>query len=130
MEPTTLIVSALAAGAAAGLTETTTQAVKDAYGGLKGLIQKHFAGNAKAEMVLAEYEQEPETWKAPLEKQLAETGAAQDPAVVDQAQKVLKLIQPQQVAQGKYNVQIGEAKGVVMGDNATVDMRFGGKDDD
>lgn len=130
MEPTTLIVSALAAGAAAGLTETATQAVKDAYGGLKGLIQKHFAGNAKAEMVLAEYEQEPETWEAPLKKQLVETGAAQDQAVVDQAERVLQLVQPQQIAKGKYNVQIGQAKGTVIGDHAKVDMRFSDKDDD
>ena len=130
MDPTTLIISALVAGTAAGLTETASQAVKDAYGGLKGLIQKHLAGKPEAEMALAQFEKKPEVWEAPLKDALAETGAAQDEAVVDQAQKLLKLVQPQQVAQGKYNVQIGEAKGVVMGDNATVDMRFGDKDSD
>ena len=43
MEPVTLIVGALAAGAAAAAKETASQAVKDTYGGLKNLIQKWFS---------------------------------------------------------------------------------------
>ena len=38
MDPITIIVSALAAGAAAGLKPKAEQAVKDAYNGLKALI--------------------------------------------------------------------------------------------
>jgi hypothetical protein len=45
MEPTTLIISALVAGATAALKETASQAVKDAYAGLKALVQKHFAAS-------------------------------------------------------------------------------------
>lgn len=130
MEPTTLIISALAAGATAGLTDAASQVVKDAYGGLKGLLQKHLAGKPEAEMALAQFEKKPDVWEAPLKDALAETGADQDDAIVEQAQKVLELVQPQQVAQGKYNVQIGQAKGVVIGDQASVDMRFSDKDDD
>jgi hypothetical protein len=130
MEPIALIISALVAGATAGLTETASQAVKDAYGGLKELTQKHLAGKPEGEMALAQFEKKPKVWEAPLKDALAETGAAQDEAIIEQAQKVLKLVQPQQVAQGKYNVQIGEAEGVVIGDNAKVDMKFGGKDND
>ena len=44
MDPITLIVAALAAGAAAGLGDTASQAIKDAYAGLKGLIKRRFAG--------------------------------------------------------------------------------------
>ena len=123
MEPTTLILSALAAGATAALQETASQAVKDAYAGLKALIQKRFAGKPEAEMALAQHEKKPEVWAAPLQDALVETGADRDEAIIEQAQAVLMLVQPQQVAQGKYNVQIGKAEGVVIGDKARVESR-------
>ena len=129
MEPTTLILSALAAGATAALQETASQAVKDAYAGLKALIQKRFAGKPEAEMALAQHEKKPEVWAAPLQDALVETGADRDEAIIEQAQAVLTLVQPQQVAQGRYNVQIGKAEGVVIGDEARVEMTFGGKKD-
>ncbi len=127
MDPVTIILSALAAGATAALQETASQAVKDAYGGLKALIQKRFAGKPEAEMALAQHEKKPEVWKEPLKDALSETGADRDEAILEQAQKVLELVQRQQEAPGKYNVQIGKAKGVVIGDGAKVEMTFGDK---
>ncbi len=50
-----------------------------------------------------------------------------DKAILQAADKLLKLVQPQQVGTGKYNVQIGEAQGVVIGDQAQVEMTFGQK---
>jgi hypothetical protein len=44
MDPITIIVSALVAGASAGLTDTVSGAIKDAYGGLKSLLVKRFPG--------------------------------------------------------------------------------------
>lgn len=129
MEPTTLIISALVAGATAALKETASQAVKDAYAGLKALIQKHFAGKPEADMALAQHEKKPEVWEAPLKDALAETGADKDEAIVQAAEKLLKLVQPQ-VGTGKYSVQIGEAQGVVIGDEAKVEMTFGDKPKD
>ena len=40
MDPITLIVTALAAGAALGITDTASSAIKDAYAGLKALVKK------------------------------------------------------------------------------------------
>lgn len=125
MEPTALIVSALVAGAATALKETASQAVKDAYTGLRALIQKHFAGKLEAEMALAQHEKKPEVWEAPLKDALAETGTDKDEAILQAAEKLLKLVQPQQVGTGKYSVQIDEAQGVVIGDQAHVEMTFG-----
>ena len=124
MEPLTLIVSALVAGATAALQETASQAVKDAYAGFKALIQKRFAGKPEAEMALAQHEKKPDIWKEPLKDALTETDADKDPAIIEAADNLLKLIQPQQIGIGKYNVQIGEAKGVVIGDQAQVEMTF------
>ena len=43
MDPTiTIIVTALVAGAAAGLKPTAEKAIKDAYAGIKALIQRKY----------------------------------------------------------------------------------------
>jgi hypothetical protein len=76
-------------------------------------------------MVLAEYEAHPDTWPKPLQKSLVETGVDQDEEVLRQAQQVMKLVQPQQAAQGKYNIQIVKGKGIVIGDNAQVTQTCG-----
>ncbi len=125
MDPVSVVLAALAAGAAAAAKDTASQAVKDAYAGLKALVKKRFEKQPHADVALAEYEHDPDTWEKPLQKSLVETGADQDEAVVRQAQQVLKLVNPQQAAQGKYNVQIGEGKGIVIGDNAQVTQTFG-----
>src|SRR5579864_3779541 len=111
MDPISVVLAALAAGAIAAAQDMASQAVKDAYAGLKALVKKRFEKRPHAEMALAEYEKDPDTWEKPLQKSLVETGADQDEAIVRQAQQVLKLVNPQQASQGKYNVLIGEGKG-------------------
>ena len=48
MDPVTLIVTALAAGAASALQDGAAAAVKDAYARLKALVKKRFAGRPEA----------------------------------------------------------------------------------
>jgi hypothetical protein len=125
MEPITLILAALAAGAIAGIQATASQAIKDTYASLKKLIQFKFAGQQDAELALAKYEEKPEIWEAPLKNALAEVAADKDKEIVTVAQKVMALIDPEQAAMGKYNVQItGNVQGLVQGDNAQVTMTF------
>jgi len=62
LDPVTLITSALLGGASAGLKDTATQNVKDAYTGLKGLIQRRFHGRNEAEIALAQHQANPEVW--------------------------------------------------------------------
>jgi hypothetical protein len=103
-----------------------TDATKDSYAGLKALVQRKFAGKPKAELALAEHESDPETWKVPLKKALIEEQVDQDQEVIEAAQEVMKLVQPQQAATGKYNVQVaGNVYGYVQGDNPQVNMNFG-----
>ncbi len=130
MDPVTLIVTALAAGAAAALKDTASQAVKDAYAGLRALVQQRLAGKPAAETALAQYEAKPKVWEEPLKDGLAEAGAGEDAALLESAQRLLKLVQPQQAAQGKYNVQIGEARGTVIGDNVHVTQNWGREEKD
>jgi hypothetical protein len=126
MEPvTSAVLAALAAGAAAAAKDTASVAIKDAYTGLKALVQRRFAGKPEAEVALKAFESDPETWEKPLSKSLAETGADKDEEIIQRADQVLKLVQPQQTARGKYNVQIGEGKGVQIGDHGRQENRFG-----
>jgi hypothetical protein len=53
MDPVTLIVTALAAGAAPALQDGASAAVKDANARLKALVTKRFANRPKGELVLA-----------------------------------------------------------------------------
>lgn len=121
MDPVSLILTALAAG----LQTTAGEAAKDAYTGLKTLLHRKFAGKPSAEMALTEYESDPKTWAAPLKKALMQEGVFQDPEVLAAAQKVMHIVQPQQAAIGKFNVQIaGNVYGAVYGDHQNVEMNF------
>jgi len=128
MDVMTLILTALTTGAALVAKATASEAIKDAYKGLKARLQRKFTGKPDAELVLAKHEAKPEVWEAPLKDALTEAAAHQDEEVIQAAQKLMALVNPQQAATGKYNVQItGNVQGFVQGDNAKVDMTFGGK---
>jgi hypothetical protein len=89
MEPVTLIVTALALGAAAGLKPTAERAVKDAYSGLKSLIERKFA---KVDLSLLEARPENKNRQAVVEEELQEVGAHQDAEILKQAQTLLDTV--------------------------------------
>lgn len=119
MDPITLIVTALTAGATAALQGTAEQAVKDAYSGLKALIKRKFAGKPVAESV-DRHESAPDV----LKEQLKDAGAGDDEEIIRAAQTVLAQTDPDGARAGKYNVTISNGKGVVVGDRNTVTMTF------
>ncbi len=129
MEPTTLIMTALATGAAAGASTTASEAIKDAYDYLKEIVSSKFSGKPEAKNVLIEHKQKPDIWVADrLKEVLIETGADQDKEIVQAAQKLMTLMKPQQAASGKYNTQIiGDIRGISQGDYTTVTMNFDSK---
>ena len=125
-DPITFILTALLAGASASVKDVTNQAIKDSYQGLKTLIQTKFAGKPDAEIALVQHEKKPDIWKAPLEECLKETGIDRDQDIIAAAQQLMKLVQTQQAAKGKYNVQItGNIQGFAQGDHQQVTMNFG-----
>jgi hypothetical protein len=116
MDPVTLIMTALTSGAAKGLKDSTSQAVKDAYAALKGKVQERLAGRPAGEVVLAGYEADPETWKAPMTSELAAAGT--DAELVSAAEAILQLVDKAGWQAGKYNVDFSDSQGVQIGDNA------------
>jgi hypothetical protein len=119
MDPVTLVVAALAAGAAHGVSDTASAAVKDAYAGLKAKVRGWFGGSASREVVLAEHEKSPETWQTPLTAALTESGAANDPAVIEAAQQLMALLDAAGTQSGKYRVDLRGVQGVQVGDHNT-----------
>lgn len=125
MDPITLIVTALVAGAASGLKGVAGDAVKDAYRALKGAIRRRSGTGADVEVALTRVESKPEVWTDPLKDVLAEIGADRDAEIVGAAQTLMSLIDPQQAAAGRYQVQImGNVQGLAQGDHQHVEMTF------
>jgi RIP homotypic interaction motif len=125
LDPVTLILGALAEGAIKGVGETATAVVKDAYAALKKLVAGRLAGKPTAEVALAEHAQDPETWKAPLGKALAETNATTDPEVIEAAERLMALVDPAGATAGKYTVDLRGAHSVQVGDHNTMTNTFG-----
>jgi hypothetical protein len=128
MDPITLIITALAAGASAGvidaLKDDVKGSVKAAYGRLRDLVKRRFQGNASAEIILAEYEADPMTYEAPLTKKLAEAGAGDDVDLMAEAKALMELLNQEGAKSGKYNVTIKDSKGVQIGDGSLQINKF------
>jgi hypothetical protein len=121
MDPITLIVTALAAGASAGaldaLKDDVKEAAKNAYAKLRGLAGKRIAGRPHGELALAEYPSAPKKWEGLLTAELTQADAASDAGLVGAAQALMDLIDQAGARSGKYNVTIKDSKGVQVGDH-------------
>jgi hypothetical protein len=102
MDPVTLIVLALAAGAAAGLKSVAEQAVKDAYAGLKAFIKSKYPSISLEPL---EKKPESEAKRASTEEDLTEAGAGDDDELLLQAKTLLDTVK-------QHDHQAAEAIGV------------------
>jgi hypothetical protein len=124
MDPVALITAALAAGAAAGTTDTVAAAVRDGYAGLRALICRRLAGNPEAQEALDGYVTEPGRWQEELAKVLAEAGIAHDHEAVNLSQQLMGQLDPAGSRHGKYAVDLRDAKGVQIGDGSVQFNQF------
>lgn len=113
MSAVEVIAAALAAGAGAGLTDTASAAVRDAYAGLKVLLRRR-VGDHDVQALDAD-ETEPGIWQARLGDALTDSGAVDDEQIMAAARQLLALADPALAA--KYQVDVHEAKGVQVGDH-------------
>lgn len=103
------IVLALATGAAAALEATASQAIKEAYGALKGYLQGKYQA-----VDVAQLEKQPASSKrrALLEEELGETSAATDSELLAQAQRLLALVTTQAPATAQViGVDLADLRG-------------------
>lgn len=126
MDPITLILSALTAGATTNLSTITSVISKSLYKELKTLILRRFTENHEAPTLLADYEDDPEIYEIPLKRVLIKEQIDKDEEIIRAAMKLMKFVQPQQAAMGRYNVHIsGNAQSVAQGDYQQVNINFG-----
>lgn len=109
MDPITLILAAVAAGAAVIAKEAVSAATKDAYNALKARIRHKFEDKPNAEIALIGYEQNPKEWETPFRDALIEVTAQQDEEIIKAAQKVMSHVNTQQIPSDiqQYIVNIG-----------------------
>ncbi|MEU8821641.1 hypothetical protein [Actinoplanes sp. NPDC048796] len=117
-----VIAAALAAGATAGMKDTASAAVKDAYSGLKRVLRPWLRGDAR--QALEADETEPDVWEALIGDELDASGAVEDEEVLTVARRLLALVDPDGSAAGKFLVDAREAKGVQVGDHNTQHNTF------
>jgi hypothetical protein len=99
--------------------------VKDAYAGLKGLIQRRFHGRNEAEVALAQHEAKPEAWASALREELAQAGADRDEEILEAARRLMTLVDPPGSAAGKYRIEFtAPVQGPISGDYNTITQTF------
>ena len=108
MDPVTLVLTALATGAATGAQDVISSATKEAYATLKSFVARKFVGKPEAEVALAQHEQDPDTWEKPLKKALSDVQADRDPQIIEAAKKLMAILQTEGRAGGTYVTAMGE----------------------
>ena len=125
MDAVTLVVTALAAGAASALQDGASASVKDAYARVKALAKKGLADHPAGELVLDQHEATPQVWGAPLTAELTAAEAATDTELVAAARALMELVDGAGSLGGKYAVTISNSQGVQVGDHNTQTNTFG-----
>ena len=90
MDILTIIVSAIAAGASAGLKPAAKQAIKDAYQGIKGLIVGKYA---KVDVGGLEKKPDSKAKQDSLKEDLQDAGAAGDRELLAKARELLDIVE-------------------------------------
>jgi hypothetical protein len=131
VDPITLIVAAVVAGAAAGLQDTAGSVIKDGYAALKSLIRSRFGHRDHAiDEQLAAADQKPGTTPAQLAELLRSAGAGSDQDLVRAARALLAQADPDGTWQRQVrdNITISNSTGVVGTNTGTVTMNFNTRD--
>jgi hypothetical protein len=89
MDPIGIIVAALASGAAAGLKPTAEKAIKEAYAGLKSLIQRKYS---RVDLLPIENKPESRSKRESVAEDLADAGAAGDRELLDLAKVLIDAV--------------------------------------
>jgi hypothetical protein len=122
MDPLTLIVTAVTAGAVAASKDVAAQAVKDGYAALKTLLVRKFGQEADVAGAIEGVEKKPdsEARQAVLKEELETARAAQDADLVQQAQALLDLLKQHGLELGpSYQAELRGSGAIAQGPGAT-----------
>ncbi|BAY09798.1 hypothetical protein [Calothrix sp. NIES-2098] len=118
MEPISMIIAALGAGAIAAAKDTAGTAVKDAYLGLKTLIKKKLEGDVLGQAMVDAKPEEIKQAEGLLKDKITKSGADQDREIINVAQDLLEKIKEQPEGQQIINqTQTNTMSGNTVGGN-------------
>ena len=103
MEPISLILAALVAGATAAGKDVAAKAVKDSYEGLKTLIKKKFEGDALAQGMIEAKPEEIKQVEGLLKTKIAAVGIDKDEEILKAAEAIMKRENPEAFQGVQYN---------------------------
>jgi hypothetical protein len=98
MDPVTVIVTALATGAAAGLTDSAKGAIKDTYDALKTLIKDKYR---KVNLAILDEDPSSKARQEVVKEDLEKSKADEDDQLLQQAQQLIEAIRHQAPAAAK-----------------------------
>lgn len=126
LEAVELVVTALTAGAAAGIKDTASGAVKDAYAALLKVLRKRLGRDGRRDQasVVDEHAADPVGRREDLMAALVTAGVGEDEDVVAAAEELLAWVDPAGTQAGKYTVEVRDSQGVQVGDGNTMNLRF------
>lgn len=121
MDPASLIVGALVAGATTGVGDSAAEAVRDSYEYLKELVRSKLADRQDAEQTLQRLETNPQGEQDHVVAMVNKLGIGADDPAVAVATQLMSLVDPSGAAAGTYIVS---SKGVQVGNWNTQINRF------
>ncbi len=110
MEPISMIIAALGAGAIAATKDTAGTAVKDAYQGLKTLIKKRFEGDVLGQAMVDAKPEEIKQAEGLLKDKITKAGADKDAEIIQAAQELLNQVKEQPGGQQIITQNISNVK--------------------
>jgi hypothetical protein len=120
VEAISLILAALGAGAAKGVSESAVTAVSDACSALREALRRRLGGEeTPVAHTIERYATAPDSWRGILETELQVAGAGEDTGLMLAAEAVMRHADPAGTATGKYVVNLTGASGVQVGDGNT-----------
>jgi hypothetical protein len=125
VEPISLILAALAAGASAGISGTVSRAVQDSYAGLRAKVVDALRGDPESVKVLERHETQPQLFHDEMRQLVSAQGLHEDQGLLQAAQLFLALVDPAGAAKGRYSIDARDSQGLIAGDHNTVTQHFG-----
>jgi hypothetical protein len=125
MDPVSLIVTALATGVSAGVSDSAKDVVSRTYGRLKAALAERFVDDPVAGVTLERHASNPEGYEVPMRDIVTESGAAHDPVLVELARELLAAADPIGAQVGRYNVHVTGGVVGAIGDDVSVTQTFG-----
>ncbi|MFW9262421.1 hypothetical protein [Nostoc sp. CALU 546] len=113
MEPISLIITALSAGAIAASKDIAGTAVKDAYQELKKLIKKRFEGDLLGQAMVDAKPEEIKQAEGLLKDKIVKEGVDKDAEIQKIAEELMELLKSEQSGSASSNTTNIQAKNVV-----------------